>query len=96
MDYYSAYANLPTGTPPPGVVPNFDNPPSRALDLYVGMGVCVAVAAVMLALRMYAQFVVTKSPGWDDCETYHLIVIRMLTAVVSCSIGFVRNPSLLA
>lgn len=74
MDYYSEYANLPAGTPPPGVVANLDNPPSRALDLYIGMGICIAVTAVLLALRLYAKFIVTHSPGWDDCETHPLII----------------------
>ncbi len=73
MGYYSEYANLPAGTPPPGVVPDLDNPPSRALDLYIGMGICISVTAVLLALRMYAKFIVTHSPGWDDRETRHLI-----------------------
>ena len=94
MDDYSKYANLPAGTPPPGVVANFDNPPSRAHELYIGMGICITVAAVLLALRMYAKLVVTHTSGWDDCKNHHLMIIRMLTAVVACSMGFVKTSSL--
>ena len=93
MDDYSQYASLPAATPTAGVVSELDNPPSRALDLYIGMGTCIAVTAVLLALRMYAKLVVTKNPGWEDCETRHSIIIQMLTAIVACSIGFVRNIS---
>ena len=74
MDYYSEYANLPAGTPPPGVVSDLDNPPSRALDLYIGMGICIAVTTVLSVLRMYAKFIVTHSPGWDDCEAHDFII----------------------
>ena len=70
MDY-SEYVNLPAASPPPDVVPNFDDPPSRALEMYIGMGICAAVSAFFLALRMYAKFIVTHSIGWDDCETHH-------------------------
>lgn len=94
MDY-SEYANLPAGTPPQGVVANFDNnSPSRAHELYIWSSICITVAAILLALRMYAKLVVMHSPGWDDCKNYHLIILRMLTAVVACSIGFVRDDSL--
>ena len=96
MDIYSKYANLPLITPPPGVVANFDHPPSRAHEVYIGMVICITVAAILLALRMYAKLVVTHSPGWDDSETHHLIIIRTLTAIVACSIGFVRDPSFYA
>ncbi|KAK0516327.1 hypothetical protein JMJ35_000930 [Cladonia borealis] len=88
MDNYSQYANLPAASPSPGVVSNLDNLPSRALDLYIGMGTCIAVTTVLLALRMYAKLVVTDKPGWEDCETRHSIIIQMLTAVVACLIGF--------
>ena len=96
MDDYSKIANLPAVTPPPGVVPNFNNPPSRAHDMYIGLGICLAVSTFFLALRMYAKYTVTHSFGWDDCETHPSIIIRTLTAIVACSIGFVRNPSLSA
>ena len=94
MDDYSKYANLPIGTPPPGVVANFDNPPSRAHELYIGMGICITVAAVLLALRMYAKVVVTHTSGWDDSEIHHMILTQTLTVIVACSIGFVRDASL--
>lgn len=93
MDIYSKYANSPLATPPPGVVANFDHPPSRAHDLYIGMGICISVAALSLAMRMYAKLVVAHSPGWDDSETHHLIITRMLTAIVACSMGFVGDSS---
>lgn len=96
MDFYSEYANLPFVNPPPGVVSNFDNPPSRALDMYIGMGTCTAVSMLFFALRMYAKLIVTHTPGWDDCETHLSIIIRRLTAIVACSIGLVGDIALSA
>ena len=88
----SYYANLPAGTPPPGVTPNLDNPESRAIQAHIGMGVCMGVTLVLVVLRMYVKLAINHLCGWEDCESFerngHLY---MLTAVGACLLGFVRN-----
>lgn len=85
----SSYANLPAGPPPPGVVPNFDHPQSRAIDVYVGMGVCIGITSILIILRVYVKLAVTHMWGWDDCEFFLVFQDWMLTALGACLIGFV-------
>ena len=60
------YASLPVGNPPPGVISNFDHPPSRAVVEYVGIGVCLGVTLVFVLLRIYVKVARTRAWGWDD------------------------------
>ena len=69
----SYHANLPAGSSPPGVVPNLNDPQSRAMDAYIGMGICIGVTSVFVVLRMYVKLGVTKSWGWDDCWSFHAV-----------------------
>ena len=64
------YANLPAGPPPPGVMPNFAHPQSRAYQAHIGMGVCIGVTSIFVVLRMYVKLAVTHKWGWDDCESF--------------------------
>ena len=60
--------DLPVIPPPPGVLPDFDHPPTRALEAYIGMGVCIGVTLVFIVLRFYVKSAVTHQWGWDDGE----------------------------
>ena len=64
----SSYANLPLAAPPPGVVPNFNNPQSRAYQLHIGMAVCIGITSVFVLLRIYARAFVQRTWGWEDRE----------------------------
>lgn len=66
----SDYANLPAGAPPPGVVPNFDHPPTRVIEAHIGMGICIGVTLVFVMLRLYVKLAITHTWGWDDCESF--------------------------
>lgn len=60
------YANLPASPPPVGVLSNFDSPPTRNTETYVGMGICIGITMVFVALRVYVKLVITHMWGWDD------------------------------
>lgn len=66
----SDYANLPAGAPPPGVMPNFDHPATRAIEAHIGMGICIGVTLVFVVLRLYVKLAITHMWGWDDCESF--------------------------
>ena len=53
--------------PPPGVVPNFINPPSRAHWVYVTMPICLALTTPFVWIRLCTVFFILKSHGWADC-----------------------------
>ena len=60
------YANLPASPPPPGVLPNFDSPPMRDTEIYVGMSILIGITIVFVTLRVYIKLVITHMWGWDD------------------------------
>lgn len=82
------------GILPPGWNVNFDHPPSRTLELKVGLSTCLGIALVFVLLRLYVKLRIIRLWGWEDCEL--LIYIRplflsKLIAIGTCFIGFVRH-----
>ena len=63
--------NLPAGVPPPGVIANLDDPQSRAMVGYIGIGISIGVALIFVLLRVYVKLAVTHLWGWDDCGSLH-------------------------
>ena len=57
--------------PPPGVIPNFIDPPSQAHWVYVTLPICLAVSTPFVWIRLYSVFFILKSHGWADCTDIH-------------------------
>ena len=84
------YAIVPALPPPPGVIPNFHDPPSRAPELRIGMGVCIGTTLVLLVLRLYTKLAITHTAGWDDCKFFRTKKFSLTLMVTgACLIGFV-------
>ena len=67
--------------PPPGVVPNFDNPHNQNTMALAVMSVCLAVSTIAIALRFYARWAVVKVIQWQD---YLLLVsFGMYIAIIA-------------
>lgn len=70
----AAPAPTPTGPPvglakpPPGVTPNFENPVSIWSEIVPSNLVGLSLATAFLCMRIYTRVVVSRAPGWDDCE----------------------------
>lgn len=62
-------AHTPGLKPPPGVMPNFDDPYSHS---YLVVDITIAtlvVTTLFVAVRTYTKHFVNKNGlGWDDCE----------------------------
>lgn len=52
--------------PPPGVLPNFIDPPSQSAANLACNITCLTVATICVAIRMYTRLVITRSHGWED------------------------------
>ncbi|KAH8723280.1 hypothetical protein GQ44DRAFT_315681 [Phaeosphaeriaceae sp. PMI808] len=52
--------------PPPGVSPNFINPPSRQHVVLIINIIFTFVSALFVALRLYTTGIITRSVGIDD------------------------------
>jgi hypothetical protein len=56
----------PAAIPPPGVIPNFINPESRARGSIISCAILTAVMLAFLILRMNTKIFILKSVGWED------------------------------
>lgn len=61
--------NTPVAAPPPGVIPNYVNPESRGWETILTVTICLTFMFPFFLLRIYSRAFVTRSLGWDDCET---------------------------
>lgn len=61
-------SRTPASPPPPGVTPNFVDPPGSEYEIYsVSLAMC-ATATVFLLGRLYARGLILKALGLDDCR----------------------------
>lgn len=86
-------ANLPALRPPAGVVPDLDHPATRAVEAYIGIGVCIGIAVVFILLRLYVKAAITHQWGWDDGEWLKEVGSLVLTITAACVLGFVRQSA---
>jgi hypothetical protein len=64
----AALANSPAGVPPPGIQPNFDNPPSQGQELIVLNVVFLPLMLIAVAMRLLVKTKFIHQFGWDDCK----------------------------
>lgn len=62
--------------PPPGIKPNFDNPYSLGPYNTLCQAACLTVSTILVSLRMFVKFHVTKAVGIEDCEQSNWIGLR--------------------
>ncbi|MCJ1265579.1 hypothetical protein MMC22_005459 [Lobaria immixta] len=56
----------PALEPPPGHIPNFDNPENFHGAIIATIAVCLTLVTFMTGVRMYTKLIISKSHGWDD------------------------------
>ena len=54
--------------PPPGVQPNFVNPPNRNAEIIAITTIALIFSTAFVAARTYTRIAVLKCHGWEDCE----------------------------
>lgn len=54
--------------PPPGVVPNFVDPPSQSAANVATQSICMILGTVCVFIRLYTRFFIVRSHGWEDCK----------------------------
>jgi hypothetical protein len=59
-------SNIPAGTPPPGVTPNFVNPESRAPALVAVCILMIILSVPCVAVRIFIKLRISKNTGVDD------------------------------
>ncbi|KAM7190410.1 hypothetical protein V8F33_009526 [Rhypophila sp. PSN 637] len=80
----------PLMRPPPGVVPNFVNPESRAYLIRTGMGSSLAVMLLFVGLRLYTRGRLTRSFGVDDYLC--ILATATITTYAALILSFIDRP----
>ena len=69
---YTITAPLRPGlTPPPGVVPSFDDPFTLSTYQTLTIAGCIITTTLMLIARMYTKWTIMKMLVWEDCKPCH-------------------------
>jgi hypothetical protein len=71
------YPTLGTMAFPPGVVPNYENPESRAGQLLATNIVCLIIAGTFVSMRIYTQIFLLRAVWWDDCKSWMSSVAQL-------------------
>ncbi|KAI0435745.1 hypothetical protein F4803DRAFT_544504 [Xylaria telfairii] len=66
MKCYIQFFKGPSTTPPPGVVPQLDNPPNERTTAIALAAISIILATLAVAMRTYSRFFVTRSFGIPD------------------------------
>jgi hypothetical protein len=62
--------------PPPGVTPNFVNPPSTGYKVIITTVFTWALATLILCIRLYVKLRIIRMVKFDDCIVYIMFCIR--------------------
>ena len=59
---------IPAEKPPPGIVPDFADPPTR-VPVVLGVSVAFIILAIFcFSIRIYTKLATAKKWNWADCE----------------------------
>ncbi|KAI1464126.1 uncharacterized protein F4812DRAFT_443469 [Daldinia caldariorum] len=61
-----AILNGPALTPPPGVFPNFVDPPNKTAMAFAAVTICLVVSTLAVIIRLYSRFICTRTPKFED------------------------------
>ena len=74
-------SDQPALAPPPGVVPNFVDPPSQGYLLIVTVATCLTVSTLLVLPRFYLCAFTTRPTKWDDgMLRYAQYLVSILTS----------------
>ena len=56
--------------PPPGILPNFVDPPSQFERNIAVNSLCLIIATICVFIRAYTRICIMRSYGWEDCKKH--------------------------
>ena len=68
--------NGPGLKPPPGVKPNFVDPPNQRESLLAVVSLCLIIATFCVIARAYTRFRLIRDYGWEDYSCFIAYVSR--------------------
>ncbi|KAF2836640.1 hypothetical protein M501DRAFT_923261, partial [Patellaria atrata CBS 101060] len=84
--------NGPAMEPPPGVIPNLDNPPNKDAIGYGVFLTCICLSSILVAIRLYAKIICTKLVKKED----YLVVVALgvFASFIYLSLEAVKFPGM--
>lgn len=58
----------PAMAPPPGVKPNFVNPPNLEKEFYVDLILCLTISVLVVCMRMWTKARLVRKIQIEDCK----------------------------
>ena len=87
---WNSIQNQPLLPPPPGVTPNIKDPESRAEDIFITAGICLALILLSAFIRLYAKITALRKWTSDDGEDFLFPrMSRLIGALVTFLLGLV-------
>ncbi|KAL8948265.1 MAG: hypothetical protein Q9222_005536 [Ikaeria aurantiellina] len=77
---------------PPGVEPNYINPPSEGYKIIDATAISLTFAIVFVVLRLMTKFLVTHAPGWDDW--FAVLALLLSIGRAACSFVLVNRDGI--
>lgn len=83
-------ADLPVA--PPGITPNYIDPPNNGYNAIVACILTLVLAAIAVAVRLFTKFAIVRKTGFDDfCA---VLALAIATARVSCDVVAIKKYGL--
>ena len=61
-------SNIPVQVPPPGIIPNFDNPDSNSKTFFIVTSILLVLTILLIVNRFYVKTYIIRKYTTDDCE----------------------------
>ena len=78
----------PAMAPPPGVKPNFVNPPNLEKEFYADLILCLTISVLVVCMRMWTKARLVRKVQIEDCKKLPPPVF----CLVFCSAPFSHSP----
>ena len=75
-------AQTPAITPPPGIVSNFEHPPTNVQLFYVVASLLLALSIIFLGSRVYQKLRIIGRLSADDCECKRLCLMTVVLTLI--------------
>jgi hypothetical protein len=73
---------MPALAPPPGVVPNFIDPPTNRSAIFAVFITCLVIMTLAVTIRMYTKILMLKKLAIEDCKSTQAFHVYPLTVFV--------------
>lgn len=62
--------NGPGMAPPPGIKPNFVNPPNLEKEFYIDLILCLTISVLVVGMRMWTKARLVRKVVIEDCKSH--------------------------